>query len=366
MDKKKIIRLYKDFSEGKFLSPKQKDMYEIGFPKLQYIAQKGLLKINTFNDVFDISPVVFEKSLHPRVLTDIFYQLLTLSEKSKNKEEGKFYAEAGCSIGTLIYNQSYKNNPVTNENIYIITNKTYQNFSQMPLPDISFKDITFKNDLPALFLFETFNTVAYLDYYLTPVDNTLELMVSIFGYNLKFRFEPANILLFSNKIPPEMIIGDNLVKEVLVHGENHENEIDSQVIKTYAKFFYNLLLFLSCKETMKYKTEELNHERKVLEENVSKSKSDNKNKQKIENIPSYRFIDLELTLDTYTKEYYKNESKDDSSTKSPHWRSGHWKTYYTGKKDGSEERKKVLRYIPTVWVGNPELVTEQTAFKILK
>ena len=39
------------------------------------------------------------------------------------------------------------------------------------------------------------------------------------------------------------------------------------------------------------------------------------------------------------------------SPKSPHLRSGHYHSFWTGKKDGSEERKIILKFIPPIFVG---------------
>ena len=366
MNKNKLLKLYNDFSEGKFLLSSERKVYESGLKKLKLLAENSRLKMYNKNGTFVLSPVVFDKTLDPRFVADTYTHLLDQANLYQEKREQVFFAEAACAISCVTYIQAYSKNPVSNENIYVVTDKIYKTFSEMPLPDVSFKDITFKNELPALFLFENFNTVAYLDYYLTPITNKLELFVSIFGYNPKFKFEPSNILLYTKELPENIVIGDNKLKDFFEDIQSMEDEESKELFNTYSTFFYNLLLFLACKETIKYKTEEMNEQRVIAEKNLTIGKNIKKQKKLLETLPSYRFIDMEVTLNNYTKEYYLNNQSELGESKTPHWRTAHWHTYWTGKKDGTEERKKVLRFIPTLWVGNPDEIKEQTSFRVIK
>jgi hypothetical protein len=366
MNKNKLIRLHKDFSEGKFITPAQRKIFDLGFEKLNFLSKVSRLKIMTRRGPFSVSSSLFDKVSHPHLFVDIHNSLMNFASNSKEQKEQQYYGQAAFSSACLSYMQSYSKNPVSNENIYVITEKTHKTFSEIPLPDITFKDITFKNDLPALFLFEKLNTVVYLNYYLTPVDNVLELLISIFGYTDKFKFEVTNMVLFSNDIPSEIVVGQNLIKDFVSLSDKMEDSKDKDIINSYAKFFYNLLLFLACKETIKYQTEELNEERLTIEKNIAEGTNVKKNRQILDRLPSYRFIDMEVTMENFTREYYKNNPVESGVERNPHWRTGHWHTYWKGKKDGTEERKKVLKFIPTLWVGDPEKIIEQTSFKVIK
>ena len=293
MNKNKLIRLYKDFLEGKFITPAQRKVSELGLKKIKHLAAHSKLQIiNSSGATLIISPVLFDKTLHPHFVRDIYECIVETAKLNPVKTSREFYADASFGISCITYIQSYSKNPVSNENIYVITEKTYKTFSEMPLPDITFKDITFENDLPALFLFEKFNTVVYMDYYLTPIENKLELLFSVFGYNQKFKFEPASILLYSKDIPPDFVIGENLLKDFVNNSQRLEGLEDKEIINTYAPFFYNLLLFLASKETLKYHTEELNEVRPIVEKNIVTGNNVKKNKQILERVPSYRFVDI--------------------------------------------------------------------------
>jgi hypothetical protein len=263
----------------------------------------------------------------------------------------------------LLYNKICQYRKVSSENIYIVTDKIYQTFAQMPLPDITFRDIKFRNDTPALFIFDNFNTVAHLDFYSLPFMNRTDFLTLIFDSSRKQKYYPNYFLMYTDNVPEDLDIPISELVEKELEGSD---ERAKENVTKYAIFFYNLLFFLSQKETIKYHSQELNDKRLVVEKNISLNINVKRNKTLLKQIPSYRFIDLELTLDNYSKEYYLRHPIETDNSRAPHWRSAHWHSYWIGKKDGTEERKKVLRFIPTVWVGNPELITEQTTFKVIK
>ena len=50
----------------------------------------------------------------------------------------------------------------------------------------------------------------------------------------------------------------------------------------------------------------------------------------------------------------------------PHVRRGHWHTYWTGKKDGSEKRKLILKWIPFTYVNVGKLEELPTVVNVMK
>lgn len=53
------------------------------------------------------------------------------------------------------------------------------------------------------------------------------------------------------------------------------------------------------------------------------------------------------------------------SPKTPHLRSGHYHSFWTGKKDGSEERKLIIKFLPPVFVGTNKKEITPTIHKIV-
>ena len=280
-------------------------------------------------------------------------------QKTGDKEFANLIVHSLIAIGQLRYQQAYKTYKVSNDNVYIVTEEVFNYFSEVELPeDLTIQEIRFTRDTPALFIFEKEQTTAYLNYYFMPEVDKPELFISIYGDEAGHKYRSINILLHSESWVFDTQIS---IKEYLEQKKFDEKE------RKYAMFFYNILLFLASKDTIAYQSEELNLNILTALENIRNGSNVKRNEKLLAELPSFKFVDLALTIDNYTQEYYrKNPLKEDGKSYTPHWRSAHYNTYWYGKKDGSEERRKERKFIPTVWVGNPELLKEQTIFKTLK
>lgn len=369
MDKNKIIKTYLDFVEGKFMSSSER----INFPKLRKDAMKFISENIAQYDENDKD----YRLINNEYQSFFLQKLANIADYCKFEDDTKRLDGCHKAVEFITKSNYYllsteKRYKVKNESIYAISNKSYNYFLNIPLPEnFTEIDYLFSNDLPALFIFEN-GDIVYLDY-LTLLDGDLskepELTMIIFSPKnitkyfssyVVFKKESLHYLLVEESEHPSM---NRLSKQ-------EKSEIDKYVNleREKAHFMCNLLLFLKIKETLNYVSDELNPVIVSAQNNIKLGKNINRNNQIIKQAESYKFVDLDLTLSEYSNNYYRKNPVDfdNSGSKKPHWRTGHWHSYWTGKRDGSEDRKKKILFVPTTWVGDPLQKQEQTIFKIIK
>jgi hypothetical protein len=356
MDKNKIIKLYSDFAEGKLLPYNER----INFQD----------KLNKVKKAFKNNPPEFEIENNPsnsfvldhNYLNGFVNPILAISLADGWAENpNPIYDLPVPVLYQITYYQAFSKNFPKNDNVYIVSDNLLNYFSSVEIPDdITLSDLRFTRELPALFIFETTNTIAYLNNYLLPSSNYTQLIASFFGFNQTTKYFPHTLVLNSQdeNYHKDMKLSEYIKEQRF--SDNFKN------LKIQYTVLYNLLLFLTNKDTLDYKSDELNQNIILSQENIKKGNNIVRNQQILLQIPSYRFIDLELTLDNYSQEYHKKHPYSEQHSRTPHWRSAHWHTYWMGKRDGSEERKKELKFIPMTWVGNPELKTDILSFKVIK
>ncbi|MFN8674120.1 MAG: hypothetical protein U0457_18820 [Candidatus Sericytochromatia bacterium] len=358
MDKNKILNLYLDFINGKFLSSNDRINFTDRFNHLKKFVESNTLTWN-FENTNDRDNIVTVSYIDNKVHPELALELASICYHNfYKKEPKKIYSNIIDVLYHINYYQAYSKNPPKNDDIYIVSNNIYDYFSKVEIPnDITLNDIKFKRNLPALFIFENNNMLDYIDNYLFPNSDKVQLMDCIFNYNTSKPHYPGSLILRSSD--------ENFYKNISINDYIIKAQIPSNLID-HCKVLYNILLFLSNKDTLDYKSEELNPNILTSLENIEKGRNVNRNTLLLKQLPSYRFIDLSLTLENYSNEYHKKNPNLEQSAKTPHWRSAHWHTFWKGKRDGSEERKKELKFIPMTWVGNPELKSDIISFKVIK
>lgn len=340
MNKNKIISLYNDFSTGKFLSAQDRLSFNDRFKKAENIINKYYADVNS-NQI--------SGKVHPN-----FINTLTVNVKDEilMKKPERTVLDAISALSQKLYINSYREYPAGKDNIFIVSDKILEYFSGVELPEnLLFTEIEYSGQLPALFLFEN-NTVGYLDFFSHSEKDMHNLYFLFYGGIEKAKYIPVDLIVSSstdnNKYPP--------VSEYLA-------DQTGDILKKY-RFILNILLFLNTKNVMKFRTNELNPVILEAEKNIKSGKNIGRNTRIINDSKSYKFIDLNLTLNEYSKNELKRNNSE-SSTKEPHWRSEHYHAYWTGPRD-SEKRKRVYRFIPRLWVGDSHPDQDQVIFKKLK
>lgn len=350
MDKNKIILTYLDFVNGKFMSSADR----INFDDTKKHAINFIE--NKLNIEFDNTRLMSNYSC-----SKINRNIVNISE-SLELSDRKNLIKSLEFVGKYNYFSIHANKKyhITNENIYAVSNKIYDYFINIPLPE-NFNEIDyiFTNDLPALFVFES-GQIGYLTY--LSENGIPELNLLNFGDNFQKKY-------FCNYISFE--------KEFLLNSfsEKYYDSYEKSLIEnatSYIKkakdlihFMCNILLFLKVKDTMSLLTKELNPVINSSWENIKQGKNTSRNEQIIKQAESYKFVDLDLTLSEYSNEYQKAHAGDYTSSKKPHWRIGHWHSYWTGER-GTESQKRIIKFIPTIWIGDPSQKQDTIIFKSVK
>ena len=358
MDKNKIIKLYNDFAEGKLLSSSDRINFEDRFKHLKKwldFSPASFAFENNQDNYQDCDINYFNGLIHP-----VLALKLTVVYDNLSKEDYRpIYPVLINVLNHTPYYQAYTKNLPNNDDIYVVSDNMFDYFSNVEIPDdITFQDLKFTRNLPSLFIFEKNSTLVYLNNYLFPNSDKPQLMACIFNMDKNNPYFPLTFILNSND--------DKFYKDKKINQYIKEKSNLPEIFKNQYLVLYNLLLFLANKDTLDYKSDELNKNIFTALENIQKGVNIKRNENLLKELPSYRFIDLELTLANYSKEYHKKNPNSEQHSKTPHWRSAHWHTYWKGKRDGKEERRKDLKFIPMTWIGSPELKTDILSFKIIK
>lgn len=230
------------------------------------------------------------------------------------------------------------------DNIFVVSNEIQKKLSGIPIPEsLKFSELKHIFSLPALFIFEdallVFDTQSYKEDF--PYKTVL--------FNLKLK----------QKYYPELRVLPDSFDDYINTYEKPKKIND--IYKDYYHVVFVIMLLINQKNFQKLFVEnnqKLIQFKKELEKNYDPKKEKLLSKEK-----SYNFVDLELSLNNAFSTRDNIEST--TGAKEPHWRSSHWHTYWTGKKD-SLDRKKILHFIPEIWVGNPLEIKEVDKFKVIK
>jgi hypothetical protein len=144
---------------------------------------------------------------------------------------------------------------------------------------------------------------------------------------------------------------------------NDNCEIDNWnlIAQGHAICVINLMLFMVSKDTEKVYSE-FNGQRIKAQERLDKGFRAKQQRKKLAKLPEYKFVDMEISIDRYTKKYRESRPGTSGTPKTPHWRDAHHHPYWVGKGDN---KRLELRYIPDIWVGDPALMTPKPLkFKI--
>ncbi len=356
MNKNKIVMNYLDFINGKLLPKKHMDVFKDRYDKFLKYFQSGEFEIN-------------DVRMHPSHVRNIT-QYLAKTKRQMSKDIPHDLAKdfddiSMCSL-QIQYLQAIEKK-IDSNSIYVISNKIFDYFSSIELPEnITFEDIRFHRDIPSLFVFEN-GVIGFLNYYTKRVntdtaENDTELLMLLFNGMTSYPFIPMDI--FINSLNNEEK-NKRFIEEQLKAIEAIKNESSVRDLGKYTKFIFNILLFLSTKDSVSFQKQEFNLSSEIAKKNYLQNKNKN-NLRKWKEIPSYNFVDLEITMNHYSVKYYEGhkEQETEGTPKRPHWRSAHWHTYWKGKR--GEAQEKVLKFIPATWVGDLELQKNQTTLKVFK
>lgn len=350
MDKKLILKNYQDFIRGKWINDRVLFEKQIKDPTL--INEFNINEVNQdklYLDFYNTTLISIMNTIKDNFNVDNGSKNIDLNKQTEYLTN--LTLKQNPLIGFLYEKIRVKNQ--NNKNIYVISNKMLDYLNTIPLPNnLKFSELKYTFEIPAVFLFE--DAICYFDNQSFFEDHIYKAILFLCDPKTKIH---QSMFPEYRKIPDEI----TAYKDLYTSKENANNY-------SYNIYYHAILasiLLMNQKNFSKIYTE-FNPKIEDFKEKISKNPSDKKLKKQLVVEKSIKFIDLDLSLNTsFSKSNTQANSNEDKKEVEPHWRSAHWHTYWTGKRD-SEDRKKELKFLNTMWIGSIEKVNEDPIFKVIK
>lgn len=328
MKKEQVIKNYNNFKNGLLIVDRK--------PYTKAIRESELRLESNIDKV--LIQIYFEAALYFKKIAQ-----KTINESIQDKD--KIFEKALLDKPLFAHPYELIRQIDFKDNIFVVSNEIQEKLSTIPLPEsLKFSELKHIFELPALFIFE-------------------DALLVFDKQNYKEDF-PYKTVLFNLKLKqkyyPELRVLPDSFDEYINTYEKTKKIND--IYKDYYHVVFVIMLLINQKNFQKIFVEnnqKITQYKKELEKNFDTKKEKLLSKEK-----SYNFVDLSLSFD---KAFTSSETikENGTGTKEPHWRSSHWHTYWTGKRD-SLDRKKILHFIPEIWIGNPLEIKEANKFKLVK
>jgi hypothetical protein len=253
------------------------------------------------------------------------------------------------------------------QDIYAVSEKTMEQFAN-PKVSEKFKieqiiNLLMKLNYPMLFVFETGLVVSVQYFNHFHLGSVIAMDVN-YGHH-QYRVQIDND--YAGKTMPEIfsLIEDAIKEREPKYGDIADipMEVWTPIAQAHVVSALNLMLFMVSKDTTKIHAE-FNPKRIKAQERLAQGIQKKKQRKRLAKYPEYKFVDMGLSIDRYTKTYRSNKKTTNGTPKKPHWRDAHHHPYWVG--TGSKKRLE-LRYIPDIWIGDPALMTPKPLkFKVPK
>jgi hypothetical protein len=251
MDNQKVLSIYNEFSEGKFLDPAERMKFPDRLMRFKRFFKKGFPMRRELNGQKQEKLVNFVDQVNPTDVSHIVENLLSwVKDEELEPKQIKDIAKMVLLCPQIKYFQASRHFKVKDENIFAVSKRIFDYFKDIAPPEnLTYKDISFPGEMPALFIFEETGTVVYLNEYGTPDPAGKDLVISIYGDAGIHKHVSMDIMLGTTENEPMANDKINKPAEFLV---SQDNESNSERYQQYLRFFINLSQYMSSNENLNF------------------------------------------------------------------------------------------------------------------